>query len=75
MCFHDSEKAFEIIQRELSGLTVMTDSVVLRSKDLALLRGGRVEGKPGPCPSSRFCSCKKKHTRKIIRFGVLLSST
>lgn len=29
-------------------LTVMTDSVVLRSKDLALLRGGRVEGKSRP---------------------------
>ncbi len=36
-------------------LTVMTDSVVLRSSDLARLRGGRVECgslNPGPGPSS-----------------------
>lgn len=44
-------------QRERIWLTVMTDSVVLRSSDFALLSGGRVEWwKSEPCAESGFCS-------------------
>lgn len=42
--------------RERKTLTVMTDSVVLLSRDLALLRGGRVAVKSRPWPASRLCS-------------------
>lgn len=47
-------------------LTVMTDSVVLRSSDLALLSGGRVDGwKSRPCAGSSFCSYKTENIQAL----------
>ncbi len=54
-------------------LTVMTDSVVLRSSDLARLRGGRVEWwKSKPWAGSIFCSWMCERNRRGFTLGDVL---
>ncbi len=55
-------------------LTVMTDSVVLRSSDLARLRGGRVEWwKSKPWAGSIFCSWMcERNRRRFTLWDVLV---